>query len=94
MPRKRRSFPAELKAKVALEALREESTMAELAARYDVHSNLIATWKRKAKEQVMSGFTGQQEHQEASREAEIKELRAKVGELVIERDFLSKAFGR
>ena len=37
MPRKRRSYPAELKAKVALEALREEATMAELAARYDVH---------------------------------------------------------
>ena len=40
MPRKRRSYPAELKAKVALEALREEATMAELAARYDVHPNL------------------------------------------------------
>ena len=46
MPRKRRSYPAELKAKVALEALREEATMAELAARYDVHPNLIATWKK------------------------------------------------
>ena len=39
MPRKRRRYPAELKAKVALEALREEATMAELAARYDVHPN-------------------------------------------------------
>ena len=41
MPRKRRSYPAELKAKVALEALREEATLAELAARYDVHPNLL-----------------------------------------------------
>ena len=49
MPRKRRSYPAELKAKVALEALREEATMAELAARYDVHPNLIANWKKKAR---------------------------------------------
>jgi len=94
MPRKRRSFPAELKARVALEALREEATMAELAARYDVHPNLIANWKRKAREQVLASFSGKQEHQEASHEAEIKELRAKVGELVIERDFLAKAFGR
>jgi transposase len=94
MTRKRRIIPAELKAKVALEALREESTMSELAARYDVHPNLIANWKRQARERVLSGFTGKQERHEASREAEIKELRAKVGELVIERDFLSKAFGR
>jgi transposase len=94
MPRKRRLYPPELKAKVALEALREEATIAELASRYDVHPNLIANWKKKAREQVLAGFSGKQEHQEASREAEIKELRAKVGELVIERDFLSKAFGR
>ena len=94
MPRKRRSYPAELKAKIALEALREEATMAELAARYDVHPNLIANWKKKAREKVLAGFSGKQERDEVSREAEIKELRAKIGELVIERDFLSKAFGR
>ena len=43
---------------------------------------------------MLAGFSGKHEHQEITREAEIKELRAKVGELVIERDFLSKAFGR
>ena len=45
MPRKRRSYPAELKAKVALEVLREEAPMAELAARYGVHPNLITNWE-------------------------------------------------
>ncbi len=94
MPRKRRSYPAELKAKIALEALREEATMAVLAARYDVHPNLIANWKKKARQKVLAGFSGKQERDEVTREAEIKELRAKIGELVIERDFLSKAFGR
>ena len=62
MPRKRRSYPAELKAKVALEALREEATMAELAARYDVHPNLIATWKKQVREQVLVSFSGKHEH--------------------------------
>ena len=94
MPRKRRSYPPELKAKVALEALREESTIAELASRYDVHPNLISTWKKKAREEVLASFSEKKDREQASREAEIQELRAKVGELVIERDFLSKAFGR
>ena len=66
MPRKRRSYPAELKAKVALEALREEATMAELVARDDVHPNLIANWKKQAREQVLVSFAGEPEHQEAS----------------------------
>ena len=94
MPRKRRRSPAELKTKVALETLREEATMAELAARYDVHPNLIANWKKKARQTVLVGFSENHERQEASRETEVRELRAKIGELVIERDFLSKAFGR
>ena len=67
--------------------------MAELAARYGVHPNLIANWKTKARQQVLAG-SGNPERQEASRKAEIQQLRAKIGELVIERDFLSKAFGR
>ena len=68
--------------------------MAELAARYGVHPHLIAHWKTKARQQVLAGCSGNHERQEASREAEIQQLRAKIGELVIERDFLSKAFGR
>ena len=59
MSRKRRKFSAELKAKVALEALREEATMTELAARYDVHPNLIANWKRQAREQGVESGSGQ-----------------------------------
>ena len=94
MPSKRRKIPAELKAKIALEALREQSTIQELSSRYGVHPSLISKWKARAREQVLAGFSGHPERQEVSREAEIQELRAKIGELVVERDFLSKAFGR
>ena len=55
---KRRKFSAELKAKVALEALRGEQTLAELAARYNVHPNLITNWKKPARKGLVDVFTG------------------------------------
>ena len=91
---KRKKYAAEMKAKVALQALRGEQTMAQLSSRYKVHPNLIANWKRKAQEGLVDVFSDSRQRREASRDGEIQELRAKIGELVIERDFLSKAFGR
>jgi transposase len=91
---KRRKFSAELKAKVALEALRGERTIAELAARYDVHPNLITNWKKQACEGLVDVFNGNKQRTEAEHESEIKELHAKIGQLTVEKDFLSKGFGR
>ena len=92
--RKRRKFPAEFKARVALEALSGEHTLAELAAKHDIHPNLIQQWKRQAKEGMPDVFSGTASSHRTSREAEIRELHAKIGELTVEKDFLSKAFGR
>ena len=91
---KRRKYSAELKAKVALEALRGEQTLAELAARYNVHPNLITKWKKQAKESLVDIFAGGGQRRDAEHEAEIKELHAKIGQLTVEKDFLAKAFGR
>ncbi len=91
---KPRDFSAAFKAKVALEALRGDQTLAELAARHKVHPNLITTWKRQAGEGLVDVFSGKPGRREVSHEAEIKELHAKIGELTVEKDFLSKAFGR
>ena len=92
--RKRRKFAPEFKAKVALEALAGELSLAELAAKHDVHPNVIQQWRRHARESMPDLFSGKAAAHQTSREAEIKDLRAKIGELTIEKDFLAKAFGR
>ncbi len=90
----RRKFSADFKARVALEALIGDKTLAELAAKHDVHPNMIAQWKRQAKESLPDLFSKKASRSEAARDAEIKELHAKIGKLTVERDFLEKAFGR
>ena len=91
---KRRRYSAEFKARVALEALSGAHTMAELSAKHGVHPNMIAQWKRKAKESLPEVFSKKTDRSEATREAELKELHAKIGRLTVENDFLLKAFGR
>jgi transposase len=90
----RRNFSAEFKAKVALEALVGDQTLAELAAKHEVHPNVIAQWRRQAKEKLPEVFAGKAARGASDREAEVKTLHAKIGQLAVENDFLLKAFGR
>nr|WP_319390402.1 IS3 family transposase [uncultured Cohaesibacter sp.] len=90
---KRKRYSADFKAKVALEAIREELTLSELSKKYDVHPNMISAWKRTAIENMASGFTKGKEGEQKSNDAEIARLHAKIGQLVVERDFLSQASG-
>ncbi len=90
----RRNFSAEFRAKVALEALVGDQTMAELASKHGVHPNMIGQWKRQAKEGLPGLFAKKTSGEARDREAEVKTLHAKIGQLTIENDFLSKAFGR
>ncbi len=89
---KRRSFSAEFKAKVALEALREQSTLAEIAQKYELHQNQISTWKKEAMESMSHMFVDKRRKDEDLKEAQqnIDELHNKVGQLTMERDFLKK----
>lgn len=91
---KRMQFLAEFKARVALAALKGGQTLAELAARVEVHPTMIAQWKRQASEGLAQVFSEGSPKREAVSEAQIKELHAKIGQLTIERDFLAKASGR
>jgi transposase len=90
----RRHYAAEFKAKVALEAIRGELTLAELSAKHGIHQTMIAAWKKQAVEGMAGTFSAKSEAAQATSEAELTKLHAKIGQLVIEKDFLSKAFGR
>ena len=91
---KRRNFSADFKAKVVLAALRGDGTVAELASRYQVHPNMIAKWKREALDGVKETFRRGKNPADRNHEDGIKRLQAKIGELVVERDFLAGAFDR
>ena len=91
---KRRKFTAEFKAKVALEALRGDRTIQEIAARHKVHPNQVGTWKRQAMDGLGEVFSNGAEKARRDVEAEVHELHAKIGQLTVERDFLSKGLKR
>ncbi len=91
---KRRNYSIDFKAKVAVAAIRGDGTIAELAARYRVHPNMITKWKRTALEGLKETFTRGPGPAHRDHEEEVKQLQAKIGELVVERDFLAKAFDR
>jgi len=88
---KRKNHSPEFKAKVALEAIREEMTMAELSKKYGVHPTQIGTWKRAAIENMSAAFSKRGCDPERPTEAQIEKLHAKIGQLVVERDFLANA---
>lgn len=87
--RPRRNHSPAFKAKVAMEAIKGERTLAELAKRHDVHANQIATWKTQMLERMHEVF--ERPGQSSSPEIDVKSLHAKIGELTLENDFLEGA---
>jgi len=92
--RTRRKIDATVKAKVALEALREQATVADLAQRYQIHPNQIYAWKKQLQDQAARAFESGRGNAAAERDREVERLHAKIGELLVERDFLARRSGR
>ncbi len=91
---KRRRFTADFKAKVALEALRGDKTIQEIAARNKVHPNQVSTWKRQAVDGLGEVFSNGVDRARRDHESDVRDLHAKIGELTVERDFLARGLKR
>lgn len=89
--RPRRNHAPAFKAKVALEALKGEQTIVELAQRFQVHPNQITEWKKQLLENAAEIFSRERK---AEQLPTVKDLHAKIGQLSMENDFLSSALGR
>jgi transposase len=96
MTGKRRRYGADFKATVALEALRGELTTAQLATKHGIHPTMVSDWKRQATDGLTAVFSERSVAREAaaSTEVEVEKLHAKIGQLLVERDFLAKASGQ
>jgi transposase len=89
--RPRRNHGAIFKAKVALEAIKEEQTLIQLSESFQVHPNQITEWKKQLLEKAPEVFEKGKKNPD---EPDVKELHAKIGRLAMENDFLAVALGR
>jgi len=92
MKKNRTKHSPAFKAKVALAALREQESVAEIARRHKVHPNVVYKWKRQLAENVSRAFEAEGSGADASERED--ELLKKIGELTVERDFLANGLGR
>lgn len=89
----RRIHPPAFKAKVAIDALKEQKTIAQLSSLYTVHETQITKWKKRALEILAAGFSEKWQRQEKDDRELIAELYRQIGRLKVEGDFLKKKMG-
>ena len=86
----RRKFTAEFKARVALEAVKNEMTLAQLSQKFEVSPIVISRWKSELIERIPMVFSSKDDNSEAE-DVETEKLFAQIGQLKVENDFLKKS---
>ena len=91
--RQRRNFSADMKSRIALEAIKGQKTIQEIASHYGVHPNQVTNWKRQAAEGLASVFADRRSKGDTSEETVKAELYQQIGEMKVELDWLKKRSG-
>lgn len=91
--RQRRNFSAEMKSRIALEAIKSQKTIQEIASHYGVHPNQVTNWKRQAVEGLSSVFADRRSKADTSEDTIKAELYQQIGEMKVELDWLKKKSG-
>ena len=94
MKHNRRKHSPSFKARVALEALKGEESIAELASRFEIHPSQIRKWRNSLAEGAAGIFGGDHDQKKKDDANLVAQLYQQIGQLKVERDFLDKALGR
>ncbi len=92
MKKSRRKFSPSFKAKVALEAIKDQLTLQEIASKFDIHPTQISTWKREFIENSSKAFESKSKADDTDKEKSA--LYSKIGQLQVENDFLKKVLDK
>jgi transposase-like protein len=90
--KKRKVYPKELRARVALEAIKENKTVAEISSEYEVHSNMVSKWKKHLQDNIADIFIRKNE-KDPSAEQQIDNLYKEIGRIQVENGWLKKKLG-
>jgi transposase-like protein len=93
MPKQRKTYSAELKARIALEAIKGQRTLNEIAADYGVHPNQVMQWKKQALAELPHVFSERRTRIAQDEETLRAQLDQQIGQLKVERDWLKKKAG-
>ena len=89
----RKNYGADFKARVALEAIKGDKTLSELASHYEVHPNLIRSWRKRLLEEMSGIFSDKRKREKQTDEDDKTRLYEEIGRLKVENDWLKKKSG-